>query len=173
MQEVWETQVWSLGREGPLEEEMAAHSSILVWRIPMDRAAWWATVHGVAKSWTWLKWLSMQACTDKIKPSPPAQPPPSNSHPKIKLPSQGISVYSIIVLHSHVLVPFSRGKITGKFTLTVWYPLWNVLWDPLPQYACSDQDWLTTYKRLFNTLSRKMVLCRPWWSFLTLESAFV
>ena len=25
---------------------------------PMDREAWWATVHGVAKSWTWLKWLS-------------------------------------------------------------------------------------------------------------------
>ena len=29
---------------------MAAHSSILAWRIPMDRVAWWATVHGVAKS---------------------------------------------------------------------------------------------------------------------------
>ena len=25
---------------------------------PMDRGAWWATVHGVAKSWTWLKWLN-------------------------------------------------------------------------------------------------------------------
>ena len=25
---------------------------------PMDRGAWWATVHRVAKSWTWLKWLS-------------------------------------------------------------------------------------------------------------------
>ena len=36
----------------PLEEEMASHSSILVWRIPMDRGAWQATVHGVAKSWT-------------------------------------------------------------------------------------------------------------------------
>ena len=23
----------------------------------MDRGAWWATVHGVKKSWTWLKWL--------------------------------------------------------------------------------------------------------------------
>ena len=23
--------------------------------IPMDRGAWWATVHGVAKSWTWLR----------------------------------------------------------------------------------------------------------------------
>ena len=29
-----ETQVRSLGREGPLEEEMAAHSSVLAWRIP-------------------------------------------------------------------------------------------------------------------------------------------
>ena len=31
---------------------MATHSSILVWRIPMDRAAWWATGHGVAKGQT-------------------------------------------------------------------------------------------------------------------------
>ena len=27
---------------------MATHSSILAWRIPVDRGAWWATVHGVA-----------------------------------------------------------------------------------------------------------------------------
>ena len=31
---------------------MATHSSILSWRIPMDRGAWQATVHGVAKSQT-------------------------------------------------------------------------------------------------------------------------
>ena len=29
---------------------MATHSSILAWRIPMDREAWWATVHGVTKN---------------------------------------------------------------------------------------------------------------------------
>ena len=29
-----ETQVQSLGQEDPLEEEMAAHSSILAWEIP-------------------------------------------------------------------------------------------------------------------------------------------
>ena len=33
-------------------EEMATHSSILAWRIPMERGAWWATVHGLAKSQT-------------------------------------------------------------------------------------------------------------------------
>ena len=27
---------------------------------PMDSGAWWATVHGTAKSQTWLKWLSPQ-----------------------------------------------------------------------------------------------------------------
>ena len=30
----WEIPVWSLGREDPLEKEMATHSSILAWRIP-------------------------------------------------------------------------------------------------------------------------------------------
>ena len=49
---MWDTWVQSLGWEDPLEEGMAAHSSILAWRISMDRGAWWATVHGVPKSWT-------------------------------------------------------------------------------------------------------------------------
>ena len=37
----------------------ATHSSILTWRIPKDRGTWEATVHGVAKSQTQLKQLSM------------------------------------------------------------------------------------------------------------------
>ena len=49
-----ETPVRSLGCKDPLEEGMAAHSSILAWRIPMDRGAWRATVHVVARSWTGL-----------------------------------------------------------------------------------------------------------------------
>ena len=47
MQETW---VWSLGWEDPIEEDMATHSSILAWRIPTDRGAWWATVHRVTQS---------------------------------------------------------------------------------------------------------------------------
>ena len=54
MQETW---VRSLGWENPLEVGMATYSSILAWRIPMDRRAWWATVHGVAQSQTRLKQL--------------------------------------------------------------------------------------------------------------------
>ena len=37
----------SLGQEDPLEEGMTTRSSILAWRIPMDKGAWRATVHGV------------------------------------------------------------------------------------------------------------------------------
>ena len=51
---VWETWVQSLGWEDPLEEGIATHSSILAWRIPMDRKAWQATVHGVTKRRTQL-----------------------------------------------------------------------------------------------------------------------
>ena len=40
---------------------MAIHSSILGWRILMDRGAWRATVSKVTKSQTWLKRLSMHA----------------------------------------------------------------------------------------------------------------
>ena len=49
---MWEIWVQSLGWEDPLEEGMATHSSILVWRILLDREARWATVYGVTKSWT-------------------------------------------------------------------------------------------------------------------------
>ena len=37
------------GSERPLEKEMATHSSIFAWGNPMDRGAWQATVHGIAK----------------------------------------------------------------------------------------------------------------------------
>ena len=46
---IQETWVQSLGWEGPLEEGMSTHSSVLAWIIPMDRVAWRATVYGVAK----------------------------------------------------------------------------------------------------------------------------
>ena len=38
--------------DDPLEKGTATHSSILAWGIPMDRGAWQATVHRVAKSQT-------------------------------------------------------------------------------------------------------------------------
>ena len=49
----------SLDWEDPLEEGMAAHSSILAWRSPWtEEPGWPATVHGVAQNQTQLKQLS-------------------------------------------------------------------------------------------------------------------
>ena len=65
---VQDTWVQSLSGEDPLEEGMATHSSILAWRIPMERGAWWATVHGVTKNWIQLS-TSMHAMYFKSRVS--------------------------------------------------------------------------------------------------------
>ena len=49
---MWETCFQSLGWQDLLEEDMATHSSILAWRIPVDRGARQAAAHEVAKSQT-------------------------------------------------------------------------------------------------------------------------
>ena len=59
MQEIQEMQVWSLGWEDPLEEEMVTHYSILAWKVPwteelVGHSPW------ACKSW---KWLSVHART--------------------------------------------------------------------------------------------------------------
>ena len=56
MQEMW---VQSHGQKDPLEKEMATHSSISCLEKSMERGAWWAIPHGVAKPWTQ---LSMHVC---------------------------------------------------------------------------------------------------------------
>ena len=50
MQELQELHFQSLHRKDPLEEEMATHSSILAWKVLMNRRAWQATAQGVTES---------------------------------------------------------------------------------------------------------------------------
>ena len=52
--------VWPPGREDPLEEERATHSSLLAWKNSTDRGTSWNTVHGVPKSEAW---QSTHTCT--------------------------------------------------------------------------------------------------------------
>ena len=64
-----ETWVQPLAWEDPPQEDIATHSSILAWRSPMDKEAWWDIVHGLTQSqhdWvtkhidsTVLSWISM------------------------------------------------------------------------------------------------------------------
>ena len=73
MQETW---VRFQGQDDPLEEGMATHCSILAWRIPMDRGAWWATVHGVAESQTGLSNSKHSTWHGGTCPFGVVQPPP-------------------------------------------------------------------------------------------------
>ena len=72
---IQETWVQSLGWEEPLEKETATHSSILTWRIPTNKGAWRATVHGVTKSQTWLSNFRFQC-----KCKPPTRTPMTMAH---------------------------------------------------------------------------------------------
>ena len=55
---MWETWVWSLGWEDPLEKGKATHSSTLAWKTSMNCIG-----HGVAKSRTWLSNFHLHSCT--------------------------------------------------------------------------------------------------------------
>ena len=89
-----ETRVRSLGQRDPLEEGMATDSSVLAWRIPMDRGALWAIVQGVTKTRTQLKGLSTHACSQDNKCS------------FLKLPCP-VKIKSVtLAFSSYPLVPF-------------------------------------------------------------------
>ena len=72
--------VLSLGQEDSLEKEMKTHSSISCLESSMDREAWWATPHGVAKSHT------EHVCTHICKLSPSSK-------------SQEYSVYNNTIIY--------------------------------------------------------------------------
>ena len=120
MRKTW---FWSLGWEDPLEEGMATHCSILVWRIPMDRWAWWATVLGVTKSRTR---LSDQAHIHLTR----LWSPPDQKIPLLKL------LMSIKVL----IDPFMYYCCSvAKSCLTLWDPINTRLSCPsLPPRVCSN-----------------------------------
>ena len=54
MQEMQDTQVWSLGQEDPLEKEMATHSNILAWKISRTKEPGGLQSMGLQK----VSWLS-------------------------------------------------------------------------------------------------------------------
>ena len=60
---MWKTPVWSLCQEDPLEKEMAAHSSILAWRIPWRKEPGMLQSTG-SQSRTWLRYFTFTFILD-------------------------------------------------------------------------------------------------------------
>ena len=126
------TGVQSLGWEDSLEEGMATHSIILAWRVPMDRGAWWATVHGVAKSQTWVKQLSMQSCTAGPKMPFPLSRPNFRAwrySGKIQDSSLKLMLFSVS--------PLGLFKFLNSNTATLWTSFGEGNDTPL-QYSCLE-----------------------------------
>ena len=98
---MWETWVWSLCREDPLEEDMAAHSSILAWRIPMDRGAWQAPAHE-----------SRTQLSDKAQHSWATEDPQQGSR------SVGLPLPQILLLRKR------RKSCVGFFFKLIFFGLW-------------------------------------------------
>ena len=108
-----EIQVWSLGREDPLEEEMATHFSILAWTED--------TTHGVANSQKRLKWLS--TWPEHVCPSPKFMGWKLTPHMMVLGVAQGIcdlpcSPQTLICVMQD-LVPW-LGIELGPLALRVW-----------------------------------------------------
>ena len=64
-QEMQETRVWSLDWEDPLEGGNGHPLQYSCLENPMDRGAWWAMVHVIAKCWT--DWVAEHVCTHCLK----------------------------------------------------------------------------------------------------------
>ena len=63
VQEIW---IWSLGREVPLKNGMATHSSVLAWRIPWTEEPGWTTDHWVGHDWTTFTFVFHDFVTEYI-----------------------------------------------------------------------------------------------------------
>ena len=94
-----EIKVQSLGWEDPLEEGLATHINILAWRILMGRGAWWARVHGVAKSHTRLSMSDAKHSTAH--------------YPSTSMPSAVGHVYIRIHLTLHLFFILFLGSWNG------------------------------------------------------------
>ena len=148
---MWETQVWSLGWEDPLEKGMATHFSIFAWRIPWTRSLvgynpWscrvglnnWTTnthTHRHTNTHIYLAAMGLIRCDRRdlvpwsgIKPRPPALGTQSLSHWITR------EVPSFILLHVDTQfpsisflkqMPFPSWAILAPLSKIIWVYIWG------------------------------------------------
>ena len=115
-----EMTVQSLGQEDPLEEEMATHSSILTWEIPVDRGAWWGTDHRVAKEKEHNLATKQHSCSIKGESQKSGGVPP--------FPILVLNVQSTCAWWSLVHPPVSPCASSPCFSCLASVSVWVCLW---------------------------------------------
>ena len=86
-----------LGWEDPLEKEIATHSSILAWRIPMDRGTWWAAVHGILQVRI-LEWVAFPFSRGSSQPRMEPRSPALALSNICSLGSCSMSVHNVVFI---------------------------------------------------------------------------
>ena len=106
----------------------------------LDRGAWRATVHGVAKSRTWLKWLSVHACM--------AYPESVDvSFLSLKII---VAIYLTKVCYVPPMCRCTRARV-GKLRPNTPVFVWSV-----------SQEWFSHLKKMVGKKKRKIIVCDTW-----------
>ena len=140
---VQETWVWSMGREDPLEKGMTTHSSILPWRIPFFRGAWWVTVHGVTESDTTERLTVIFCCCCCCVASVVSDSVQPHRRQPTRLPVPGILQARTL---EWVAISFSnawKSKVKVKSLSRVWLLVtpWTAAYQAPPSMGFSRQEY--------------------------------
>ena len=102
---MWETRVWSLGWEDPLEKGMATHSSILAWRITMD-SPWGCKETDTTEQFTSLHFTSCIYIWSEVAQSCPTLCDPMDCN------LLGFSIHGILQARilEWIAISFSKGS---------------------------------------------------------------
>ena len=82
---------------------------------PMDGGAWWATVHGVAKSWTWLRDFTFSLSPDKISTAETTIQSHVTPMPRLKNKRSWSQIILILILFDPVMFPW-KNYLTSVFS---------------------------------------------------------
>ena len=130
--------VRSLGQEDPLDENTASDSSILAWRIPMDRGAWQATVRGVAKRRR--RWLWAQGGPRYPQESFPEEPLEAASPVRRGSASCCSCLFVVVVENEGLAVPLNSPQLSVHLaSLQGW--LSSPTSGPVPELSSTGEAW--------------------------------
>ena len=132
MQEMQETWVRSLGREDPLEQEIATHSSILGWKIPWTEEPGGLDSIGL-QSQTWLSNLSVHVCV-RLRAHTHTHGPSSvtlnkrgeNRHPCVVLNLRG-RTFSFLIIYGISYSFFCEWSLWGWGNSLLFLVCWELL----------------------------------------------
>ena len=157
---MWETWIWSLDQEDPLEKEMAIHSSILAWRISSIEKS--GELHSTGSQWVGHNWAS--------KTTPTYLAVPGLSQETQDLPSLFLACFWpgikpwLPVLAVRSLSRWTTREVPCLHLWLLWILLFWMWCMDIQSIPCFQFLWVSVQKR--NYWSHGNSMCNLWRKFL-------